>query len=166
MDAEFGSGYEAIAWALRRLRTPIVKSPSIFKMGRKSAIFERYPDCSPWEKVAEAVYILKVVERNLTEVECAILQTYFTGGLERGGQVSRLVSRELDMDRWFVLDILKSWARERPRHSTSWWAKKYRVGGSTISRWQEKVVENLDIKLKSAMTGAHGALQHSGHVLF
>jgi len=165
MEAEFGSAHEAIAWALRRLRTPIVKSPSIFKMGRKTAIFERYPDCSPWEKVAEAVFILRVVERNLTEIECAVLQTYFTGGLERGEQVAQLVGRELDRDRWFVLDILKSWARDRPRHSTAWWAKKYRVSGSTISRWNEKIIENLDIKLASAMTGAQRALQESGHVI-
>ena len=164
MDAEFESSYEAIAWALRRLRTPIVQSPSIFKMGRKTAIFERYPDCSPWEKVAEAVFILKVVERNLTRVECAVLQTYFTGGFELGEEVAKLLSRELNRDRWFVLDILKAWATERPRHSTKWWGKKYQVGNSTISRWQIAITENLDIKLQSAMTGAQHALQESGHV--
>ena len=164
-DPDFPSAHEAIAWAIRRLRTPVCQSPSIYQMSRKTAGFEYCSGFSPWEKIAEAVYILKAVQKSLTPLECAILQTYYTGGYERGEEIAGWVGRRLKRDKWFTLDIVKSWARERPRHSTQWWAKKYGVGSSTISRWQIEIVKRLDIALGSAMTGAQQALQESGHVM-
>ena len=165
MEAEFPSAHEAMSWALRRLRSPIRSQPSIYQMARKRSGFEYCSELGPWEKVAEAVYIMKAVGKVLTPLERAILQTYFTGGYEQGEEVAHWISREQNRDRWFCLDIIKTWARERPRHSTQWWAKKYGVGTSTVSRWREDVVKRLDIALQSAMTGAQQALQESGHVM-
>lgn len=165
MEADFPSAHEAISWAMRRLRTPVKSNPSIYQMGRKSIGFSYCEELGPWDKVAEAVFILKAVGKVLTPLERSVLQTYFTGGIEQGEQVARWVSREINRDRWFCLDIVRTWAMERPRHSTQWWAKKYGVGTSTVSRWREEVVKRLDIALQSAMTGAQQALQESGHVM-
>jgi hypothetical protein len=163
-DPDFPSAHVAISWAIRRLRTPICQSPSIYRMARKTSGIEYCVGCSPWEKIVEANYILKAIQKVLTPLECAILQTYFTGGYERGEEIAGWVSKSLSRDKWFTFDIVRGWAMERPRHTTKWWGKKYGVGSSTISRWQIEIIDKLDIALESAMTGAQQALQDSGHV--
>ena len=166
MDANtFPSANEAINWAMRRMKTPILTKSTIYSMARKRAIFEWMPDYSPWEKLAEAVYILKAVNRTCTLAEILALETYYLGGTnKRAPLLAKRISRELNRDRWFTLDIVKAWARERPRHTTKWWGRKYGVSTSTISRWQQEIDEKLNILLRSALTGANYALQESGHV--
>jgi len=166
MDSNtFPSANEAINWAMRRMKTPILSKSNIYSMARKRAIFEWMPDYSPWEKLAEAVYILKAVHRNCTPIEALTLETYYLGGTNRRSPIlAKRISRELGRDRWFTLDIVKAWARERPRHTTKWWGRKYGVSPSTISRWQQEIEKKLNILLQSALTGANQALQESGHV--
>lgn len=166
MDSNtFPSANEAINWAMRRMKTPILSKSNIYSMARKRAIFEWMPDYSPWEKLAEAVYILKAVHRNCTPIEALTLETYYLGGTNRRSPIlAKRISRELGRDRWFTLDIVKAWARERPRHTTKWWGRKYGVSPSTISRWQQEIEKSLNILLQSALTGANQALKESGHV--
>ena len=76
------------------------------------------PDHSPWEKVAEAVYICKALEKNLTRLELVTLETYFTGNVGPFNILVKKLSRELKRDRYFVRDILSGWAKERPRQSS------------------------------------------------
>tara|TARA_R110002020_G_scaffold168782_1_gene357743 strand:+ start:148 stop:558 length:411 start_codon:yes stop_codon:yes gene_type:complete len=134
-------------------------------MGRKTAVFEWMPDMTPWEKLAEAVYILKVIQRNCTKLEALVLETYFLGATNlHAKELAKKIGRELHRDRWFTFDILQAWARERPRHSTKWWAKKYGVGPSTIHRWKTEIEERVDLLLQAALVGANHALKNSGHV--
>lgn len=150
---------------MRRLETPILTKSTIYAMGRKRAIFEWMPDMTPWEKVAEAVYILKAIQRNCTPLESLVLETYFFGGTNANAQVlAKRIGRELHRDRWFTLDIIQAWARERPRHTVKWWGRKYGVGPSTISRWKIEIEERVGLILQAALIGANHALQESGHV--
>jgi hypothetical protein len=136
-------------------------------MGRKRAVFEWMPDMTPWEKLAEAVYILKVVQKSCTRLESIVLETYFLGGTNAQAKLlAKWIGRELHRDKWFAFDIIQAWAKERPRHSTKWWAKKYGVGPSTISRWKLEIEERMDILLQASLTGAGQALKESGHVLW
>ena len=166
MDANtFPSANEAISWAMRRMKTPILTKSTIYSMARKRAVFEWMPDYSPWEKLAEAVYILKAVHRNCTPVEALVLETYYLGGTNKRAPIlAKRIRREQNRARGFTLDIVRAGARERPRHTTKWWGRKYGVSPSTISRWQQEIEEKLNILLRSALTGANQALQESGHV--
>tara|TARA_Y100000310_G_C20695361_1_gene825307 strand:+ start:4320 stop:4730 length:411 start_codon:yes stop_codon:yes gene_type:complete len=136
-------------------------------MARKRAIFEWMPDYSPWEKLAEAIYILKAVQRKCTPLESLAIETYFLGGTNSKVDIlAKRISRQLGRDKWFTLDIIKGWAREKPRHTTVWWGKKYGVGSSTISRWQLDIEKACGILLLSGITGANEALKESGHVQY
>ena len=166
LDANcFPSAHDAISWAIRRRSTPIIEKPSIYSMGRKRAVFEWMPGLDAWEKLAEAVYIFKALEKNCSTREMIVLETYYAGGTnDYAPQLAGYVGRMLNRDKWFCLDVLRSWARERPHHNLKWWSKKYRVSESTIRRWQSDVIEKLDVMLQAALTGAGEALRQSGHV--
>ena len=166
MDANtFPSAHDAIAWAVRRRNIPIIERSSVHAMGKKKAVFEWMPGLDAWEKLAEAVYIFKEIERTCTKLEMVVLETYYMGGTnELADSLAGKIGRELRRDKWFVADVLRQWARERPRHNLKWWSKKYKVHESTVRRWQGDVIDRLDIMLKASLTGADHALKESGHV--
>jgi hypothetical protein len=164
-SSTFPSAHDAISWAIRRRSTPIIDKPSIYSMSKKRAVFEWMPGLDAWEKLAEAVYIFKALEKNCSGREMIVLETYYAGGTnEYALGLAGYVGRMLKRDKWFCYDVLRGWARERPHHNLKWWSKRYRVSESTIRRWQSEIVEKLDLMLQAALIGAGEALRQSGHV--
>jgi hypothetical protein len=166
MGDGFTNSHEAIGWALRRVRTPIYDRPSIWELGRKTAGRDFLPGLNEWDKVAEAALILKNLERHCTSQHQAVILTYFTGGTVREtGVLIEYLAKQFHWDRWFVMEIVLNWAKgKRMRHTTEWWAKKYGVNQSTITRRTQKIKERLDELFGSGMGIAHDALVDSGHI--
>jgi hypothetical protein len=163
----FPSATDAIQWSIRRLNTPIIKPPSMNAMSKKSSGFEWMPMLNPWEKLAEAVYIWKAVERACSPNECLILSIYFLGGSNAATNILvEKLTREFGWDKYFVFDTVRTWARERPHHSCTWWGKKHGISSSTVNRRQHEITARLEIMLRSALVGAVQGLQTSGHVQY
>tara|TARA_R110002020_G_scaffold193584_1_gene394091 strand:- start:9518 stop:10024 length:507 start_codon:yes stop_codon:yes gene_type:complete len=161
----FPGATDAIHWSIRRLNSPIIKPPSMNSMSKKTAAFEYMPMLNPWEKLAEAVLIWKAVGRVCTPEECLTLSIYYLGGSNAATEILvKKLARELGRDRYFVMDTVRTWARERPHHSCTWWGKKYGVSSSTANRWQQEITDRLEVLLRSAITGATIGLKESGHV--
>ena len=161
----FPSANLAINWAVRRVNTPILESPNIYDMGKKYRSYDPLPEMSQWDKLAEAALIIKVMTRACTNSELFILAVYYSGGTdEQINALSNHIAKNLGRDRWFVKDQVMSWARERPRHTESWWCKKYGVEERTIQRWRHDISKYLDNIFKTAFTKAETALWESGHV--
>lgn len=162
----FVSGYEAIGWAIRRLRTPIYQSPSIWRMARKTGYRDSMPGMTPWDKVAEAALIMRIIDRQCRPHQRAAIMAYFTGGAspETGGLIE-WVARDMAKDRWFVLEVTLNWAKGTPtKHSQRWWARKYGVGQSSVQRWSEGVKKQLENSFSTAVMVTEEALIESGHV--
>jgi hypothetical protein len=164
-DGIFPSATDAIHWSIRRLNSPIVKPPSMNSMSKKTSAFEWMPTLSPWEKLAEAVYIWRAVGRVCSNDECLIIATYYLGGSNSASEhLVENLAKKFKRDKYFVFDTLRTWAREKSHHSCTWWGKKYGVSSSTAHRWQKEITEHLDVLLQSALVGASIALKESGHV--
>lgn len=166
MEYGFSNAYEAVGWALRRVNTPVIDGPTVWDMGKKSSGREFMPDLDAWEKVAEAALILKNMERSCSRQQEAVILTYFTGGtVYETGVLVESIARQFGRDRWFVAEIVLHWAKgKKMLHTTEWWAAKYRVNQSTVTRWSQKIREKLDELLGSAMGVLHDALTESGHI--
>ena len=161
----FPSAHVAINWAVRKVNTPILESPSIHSLGKKYRSFDYLPTLSPWEKLAEAALIIKHITDACTPGELFILAVYYSGGTdEQINALSNHIAKKLGKDRWFVKDQVMAWARERPRHTEKWWMSKYKVEERTIQRWRHSISKLLDDMLKTAFTKAENALWESGHV--
>ena len=161
----FRSGYDAISWARRRTKTPIIDSPSIWRLASKSGYHDVLPTLNRWEKLAEASLIVLNIHRACTPIEAAAVWTYFTGGTVIGTeQLTRHVSKQLGKDRWFVRDCVLSWSRDRPKHSQKWWAKKYGVSEMAVSRWSTSVKRMLDNSFRNGLAKTEDRLYETGHV--
>ena len=161
----FPGSTDAIHWSIRRLNSPIIKPPSMNAMSKKTGGFEWMPMLNPWEKLAEAVFIWKAVEKVCTPEECLILSIYYLGGSNAATEILvKKLARELGRDRYFVMDTVRTWARERPHHSCTWWGRKYGVSSSTAHRWQQEITDRLEVLLNSALVVASIGLKESGHV--
>jgi hypothetical protein len=124
------------------------------------------PTLNRWEKLAEASLILLNVQRACTPLEHAAVWTYFTGGTVTGSEhIATAVAKELGKDRWFVRDCVLSWARDRPKHSQKWWARKYGVSEMAISRWRTLVIRSLDNDFRNGLAKSEDRLFESGHVV-
>lgn len=166
MGDGFVNSHEAIGWALRRVRTPIYDRPSIWDLGRKTSGRDFLPGLNEWDKVAEAGLILKNMERHCAKQHQAVILTYFTGGTVREtGVLIEYLAKLFGRDKWFVMEIVLNWAKgKRMRHTTEWWAKKYGVNQSTITRWTQKIKEKLDELFEYGMSVVDDALIASGHI--
>ena len=150
---------------MRRVNTPILEQSNIYDLARKYRSYDPLPEMSQWDKLAEAATILKVMGRACTHSELFILAVYYSGGTdEQINALSNHIAKNLGRDRWFVKDQVMAWARERPRHTESWWCKKYGVDDRTIQRWRHEITKFLDNIFKTAFTKAENALWESGHV--
>ena len=165
MEEGFRSGYEAIGWALRRTKTPIVDGPNVWLMGRKTGYRDMMPTLDAWEKLAEAALILKNVDDSCSLSEQAAVFAYFTGGRTPESELLiTKISRELRRDRWFVQDCVWGWSRGRPIHSSEWWGKRYNLNERTIRRWSLKIRQQLDDLFSMGLSRAEDSLRESGHV--
>jgi hypothetical protein len=166
MEEGFKSGYEAIGWALRRTRTPIIDGPNVWLMGRKTGYRDMMPTLDAWEKLAEAALILKNLDRSCPLAEQAAVVAYFTGGRTYQAEVLvTKISHDLRRDKWFVQDCVWGWSRGRPIHSLEWWSKRYKIHLRTIQRWSTKIQQQLDTLFSVGLSRAEDALRESGHVV-
>jgi len=124
------------------------------------------PGLNEWDKVAEAALILKNMERHCTKQHQAVILTYFTGGtVPETGVLIEYLAKLHGWDRWFVLEVVLNWAKgKKMRHTTEWWAKKYGLNQSTITRRSQKIKEELDELLEFGMSVVDDALIESGHI--
>ena len=160
----FRSGYEAVAWAIRRTKTPIIDGPSLGALSRKSGSHDVLPTLDKWEKLAEASLILLNVERSCTRLEHAAVWTYFTGcTVVASAMLIQHIANESGRDRWFVRDVVLSWARDRPQHTLVWWARKYSVDKSTVTRWSQSIGRRLDNHFRNGLAKVEDRLFETGH---
>jgi len=166
MGNGFRNSYEAIGWALRRVNTPVIDSPTIWDLGKKSAGRDFMPELDQWEKVAEAALIIRKMETSCSPQHKSVILTYFTGGtVYETGVLIQWIADSFRRDRWFVMEIVLHWAKgKKMMHTTEWWAAKYGVNQSTVTRWSQKIREKLDELFEFAMSVLDDALIESGHV--
>ena len=165
MSEGFPSAYTAVGWAYRRVNTPIITKPSIFYMGAKTRM-DFNPTLTPWDKVAEAAFILKNLERVCKPMELLAVRLYFCG--DEGDMTTALATylgRRVNKDRWFVRDALLQWSTGRPKHTSRWWAKRYDIGQTTVVRWSKKIRGEVDKAFKDGLNKAEEALEESGHIV-